>query len=83
MANQEGDKFGRVFGVGDVVYVRCTVTAITPSSSPVTPPPALRGGSGDRITCVVQNNGNIGEVSGVSSQISPIQCFKTGDKSQL
>jgi hypothetical protein len=79
MANFEQDVLGADILVGDSVLVRCTVTAITPSS-PVSPPGVLiPGGAGDRLTLSVDTPGNVGEAQGVTLSVSPIQCRFAGN----
>ena len=72
---QERDIFGAPFEVGTYVNVRCLVTAFTPT-------PNGFGGSGDRVTCVVETPGNVGEAKGVTFQVSPVQCRKAGSTEQ-
>lgn len=76
MANFEQDILGSGILVGDSVLVRCTVTAITPSSPAGTLVP---GGAGDRLTVTVDTPGNVGEAQGVSFQVSPVQCRFAGN----
>jgi hypothetical protein len=54
------------FTVGTYVNVRCLVTAISGF------------GAGALVTCAPVTPGNVGEVSGVSFQVSPTQCRKAG-----
>ena len=72
---QEHDIFGASFAVGTYVNVRCLVTAFTPS-------PNGFGGSGDRVTCLVETPGNVGEAAGVTFAVSPVQCRKAGSTEQ-
>jgi hypothetical protein len=72
---QERDIYGAPFAVGTYVNVRCLVTAFTPT-------PNGFGGSGDRVTCVVETPGNVGEAKGVTFQVSPVQCRKAGSTEQ-
>ena len=72
---QEHDIFGSPFAVGTYVNVRCLVTAFTPS-------PNGFGGSGDRVTCLVETPGNVGEAAGVTFAVSPVQCRKAGSTEQ-
>ena len=72
---QEHDIFGAPFEVGTYVNVRCLVTAFTPS-------PNGFGGSGDRVTCLVETPGNVGEAAGVTFAVSPVQCRKAGSTEQ-
>ena len=72
---QEHDIFGVPFAVGTYVNVRCLVTAFTPS-------PNGFGGSGDRVTCLVETPGNVGEAAGVTFAVSPVQCRKAGSTEQ-
>ena len=80
---KERDIFSAPFKVGDVVTIRCLVTAISPvrADSPATLGVDW-GGSGDRVTCAVEVNGNIGEATGVTFQVSPVQCRRTGSALQ-
>lgn len=73
---EERDKSGAPFTVGTYVYVRCLVSAITTSG------PGGTGGAADRITCVVETPGNVGEAAGVTFQVSPVQCKKAGSTEQ-
>jgi hypothetical protein len=68
MAISERDLFGSPFGVGDEVQIRGMVTAITSGAT------SGYGGSGDRVTVVVDVAGNPGEVVGASVIVSPVQC---------
>ena len=72
---QEHDIFGAAFAVGTYVNVRCLVTAFTPT-------PNGFGGSGDRVTCLVETPGNVGEAAGVTFAVSPVQCRKAGSTEQ-
>lgn len=72
---QEHDIFGAPFEVGTYVNVRCLVTAFTPT-------PNGFGGSGDRVTCLVETPGNVGEAAGVTFAVSPVQCRKAGSTEQ-
>jgi len=54
------------FTVGTYTNVRCLITAISGF------------GSGALVTCAPVTCGNVGEVSGVSFQVSPVQCRKAG-----
>ncbi len=74
MATFEADINGSDIIVGDSVLVRCTVTAIVPST------PAGPGGSGDRLTLSVDTPGNVGEAQGVTLSVSPVQCRFAGNK---
>jgi hypothetical protein len=76
MAQQERDIFGAPFSIGTYVSVRCLVTAITPVTT------STYGGSGDRVTCLVETPGNVGEAAGVSFSVSPVQCRKAGSTEQ-
>jgi hypothetical protein len=76
MANFEQDIMGSDILVGDSVLVRCTVTAITPSSPAG---PLVPGGAGDRLTLSVDAPGNVGEVQGVTLTVSPVQCRFSGN----
>lgn len=59
------DRTGAPLSVGDNVSVRCKITASTGS------------GSGSRLTLVVETPGNAGEASGVTFNVSPVQCNRT------
>jgi hypothetical protein len=72
----ELDKSGAPFSVGTYVHVRCKVTAIATSG------PNGTGGAADLVTCLVETPGNVGEVAGVSFQVSPVQCKKAGSTEQ-
>ena len=74
----EKDLNSHDISVGSAVMVKCIVTAISPS--PTAPVGNVQyGGSGDRVTCQVEVNGNIGEVSpGPSFTISPVQLRSAG-----
>ncbi|MGA3200656.1 MAG: hypothetical protein ABSD89_14820 [Halobacteriota archaeon] len=72
---EERDINGAQFAVGTYVNVRCKVTAFTPTPNGV-------GGAGDRVTCVVETPGNVGEAQGVTFQVSPVQCRKAGSTEQ-
>ena len=63
----EKDVFGRNFKVGTVVSVRCIVTSITPAALGF-------GGVGDSVLLTVETAGNVGEKSGVTFTVSPVQC---------
>ena len=69
-ATVEKDVFGHDFRVGTVVSVRCIVTSITPAAQGF-------GGSGDNVLLTVETAGNIGEKSGVTFTVSPVQCHFT------
>jgi hypothetical protein len=71
----EKDVFGRNFRVGTVVSVRCIVTSITPASQDF-------GGAGDSVLLTVETAGNVGEKSGVTFTVSPVQCRFDGSKYQ-
>ena len=73
---EERDRFSTPFTVGTYVMVRCLVSAITPAA------PGGKGGAADLITCVVESPGNVGEQVGVTFQVSPIQCKRTGSTEQ-
>lgn len=75
-ALEERDLKGSPFVVGDYVMVRCLVTAITPVSS------GGNGGPADLVALAVEVSGNVGEQTGVTLTVSPVQCRKAGDKSQ-
>ena len=66
-ATIEKDKFGHDFKVGTVVTVRCIVTSITPAAQGF-------GGSGDSVLLTVETAGNVGEKTGVTFTVSPVQC---------
>jgi hypothetical protein len=76
MATEQHDIFGAPFAVGTYVNVRCLVTAFSPINT------SAYGGAGDRVTCLVETPGNVGEVAGVSFTISPVQCRKAGSTQQ-
>ena len=82
VSRTEKDVFGKNLTVGDVVHVRCIVTAITPAPTAPNNTAIQYGGSGDLVQCTVETNGNIGEVAGVVFQVSPIQVRWTGNISQ-
>jgi len=67
MAISERDLFGSPFGVGDEVQVRGIVTAIASGAT------TGYGGSGDRVTVLVDAAGNAGEAVGVTFIVSPVQ----------
>ena len=73
-ATIEKDIFGHDFKVGTVVMVRCIVTSITPASQGF-------GGSGDSVLLTVETPGNVGEKSGVTFTVSPVQCRFAGSNS--
>ena len=73
---EERDIKGSPFKVGDYVMVRCKVTGITPQAVGGT------GGAGDQIALTVETPGNVGEIANVTLTVSPVQCWKAGDKSQ-
>jgi len=56
--------------------VRCLVTSITPSAAGGT------GGAADSVALTVETPGNVGEKTGVTLTVSPVQCWKAGNKSQ-
>ena len=78
MATTEKDIFGHNFTVGTVVAVRCIVQSITPSQ-----PGNNLGGSGDTVNLLVETDGNVGEKSGVTLAVSPVQCRFSGSTYQL
>lgn len=72
----ERDIFGAPFSLGTYVNVRCKVTAITPNAAGGT------GGPADLITLVVQSPGNVGELVGVTFQVTASQIRKAGSTEQ-
>lgn len=72
----EKDIFGHNFNVGTVVFVRCVVQSITPSTN-------VYGGAGDTVNLLVETPGNVGEKSGVTFAVSPVQCRFAGSTYQL
>jgi hypothetical protein len=72
----ERDVFGAPFSVGTYVNVRCKVTAIAPNAA------GGNGGPADLVTLVVESPGNVGELVGVTFQVSAIQCRKAGSTQQ-
>ena len=60
------------FNIGDVVSVRCIVNNVTGGN-----------GSGARVALTVETDGNVGEAAGVTLSVSPVQCRKASNKSQL
>jgi len=76
MAVEERDIFGSPFKVGDYVVVRCKVTSITTSGDNGT------GGAADQVTLTVETPGNVGEQTGVTLVVSPVQCRHTGNSNQ-
>jgi hypothetical protein len=75
-ATTEKDIFGHDFKVGTVVSVRCIVTSITPAQQGF-------GGAGDSVLLTVETAGNVGEKSGVTFTVSPVQCRFDGSTYQL
>ena len=73
---EERDLKGSSFGVGDYVMVRCLVTSITPVAA------GGNGGPADLISLAVEVSGNVGERQGVTLVVSPVQCWKCGNKTQ-
>ena len=79
----EKDIFSKDFTVGTFVNVKCKVIAITPAPPGYTTETTYFGGSGDRVTCQVEVNGNAGEVSpGPTFIVSPVQCRAAGSTQQ-
>ena len=76
MAVEERDIFGSPFKVGDYVVVRCKVTSITTSGDNGT------GGAADQVTLTVETPGNVGEKTGVTLVVSPVQCRHAGNSNQ-
>jgi hypothetical protein len=71
MALSEHDINGSPFGLNDEVQVRGIVTAVTSASGNTA---SGYGGSADRVTILVDVNGNSGEAVGVTFTVSPVQC---------
>ena len=71
MATTEKDMFGHNFVVGTAVTVRCIVQSITPNQNGF-------GGSGDTVNLIVETVGNVGEKTGVTLAVSPVQCRFAG-----
>lgn len=76
MAVSERDITGAPFDVGDYVSVRCKVTSITTSAASGT------GGAADSVLLTVQTPGNVGEKTGVTFTVSPVQCRRAGNTQQ-
>jgi hypothetical protein len=73
---EERDVKGSAFVVGDYVMVRCLVTGITPVAA------GGNGGPADLVALTVETPGNVGERQGVTLVVSPVQCWKCGNKTQ-
>lgn len=69
-ALENRDKSNAPFTAGTYVHVRCLVNSITGF------------GSGAIVNCTVETPGNIGEISGVTFNVSPVQCKKAGSTEQ-
>jgi hypothetical protein len=59
------DLFGSPFNVGDYVNVRCLVNSLTGR------------GAGGTVNLTVDTPGNVGEVAGVTFNVSPVQCRRS------
>jgi hypothetical protein len=75
-ALEERDIKGSPFTAGDYVMVRCLVTGITPVAA------GGNGGPADLVALTVETPGNVGEQQGVTLVVSPVQCWKVGNKTQ-
>ena len=73
---EERDIKGSPFVAGDYVMVRCLVTGITPKAA------GGNGGPADLVALTVETPGNVGEQHGVTLVVSPVQCWKCGNKTQ-
>jgi hypothetical protein len=73
---EERDIKGSPFVVGDYVMVRCLVSSITPVSA------GGNGGPADLVSLTVEVAGNVGEQQNVTLVVSPVQCWKVGNKNQ-
>jgi hypothetical protein len=75
-ALEERDMSGAPFTVGTYVNVRCLVQSITPVAA------GGNGGPADLVTLLVETPGNVGQISGVTFVVSPVQCRKAGSTEQ-
>ena len=69
----ERDITSSPFSAGDYVNVRCLVTDILDSNGGHN----LSHSFADRVQCLVDTPGNIGEATGVTISVSPSQCRRS------
>ena len=83
MALVEKGVTGSPIGKGDYVLVRCQCTQIISANASLTfLSGTTYGGAADHVYCMVETPGNVGEISGVSFYVSPVQLRKAGSTDQ-